>query len=163
MQLQQMAGAIVHQAVALQRVGNTALLMPAGRTFAEGGDEEVESLLQRVAEGVLPEDRREALQLLQDAITDEAKARHLELVPCLSTRGCWDSMQHRAVIPVAQSMYHWTGYAVPIQTWTVQSTLPYRNSHRTDWMQDSVMPDQQAAVLVCSDGRPRRDARSDGC
>ena len=50
-----------------------ALLTPAGCASADGGDEEVESLLQRVAEGVLPEDRREALQLLQDAITDDAK------------------------------------------------------------------------------------------
>ena len=43
------------------------------RACAEGGDEEVEGLLQRVAEGVLPEDRREALVLLRDAITDDAK------------------------------------------------------------------------------------------
>ncbi len=113
MQLQQMAGATVHRA-APQRLRRTALLTPVGRTFAEGGDEEVESLLQRVAEGVLPEDRREALQLLQDAITDDAKAWRLALLPhgfagCLNT---W----HRVVVLAAQSMHRWTGDAVPVQT-----------------------------------------------
>ncbi len=76
MQLQPVIGATVHKAYT-EAVTHHCLLMPAKRTLAEGGDEEVESLLQRVAEGVLPEDRREALQLLQDAITDDAKARHI--------------------------------------------------------------------------------------
>ncbi|KAK9814747.1 hypothetical protein WJX72_010794 [[Myrmecia] bisecta] len=46
-----------------------------GTPEAGGEDAEVEKLLQRVADGVLPEDRREALALLRDLLSDNAQAQ----------------------------------------------------------------------------------------
>ena len=45
------------------------------------------ALLQRVAEGVLAEDRREALMLLRDAIADDAKVT-LTTARCPSSAAC---------------------------------------------------------------------------
>jgi hypothetical protein len=48
-------------------------------------DAEVEALLQRVADGVLAEDRREAIAQLKELLVDNPKVTHLRPTPTLTT------------------------------------------------------------------------------